>query len=309
MGLVLAWSLIREAGPLSVLVYTNVKLNQLIGLASVLVVLGYLVWVSLRRRAVKMKGWRLELPGFRLSLAQMLMGPGDVCAGAGVLFVLLPGGHNINFETFLAVYVFAVMIGIASHAPGGLGVFEATILLALSSLPREPVLGALLLYRICYYFLPFLVASPFSAATKSATACGCCAPNSARRIRGSPSSRPTRAPASIGATGDRRLPSMSAARDALGERARGERRAKILAFGGVAILTAAAVLAGLLPAWAAALAILALAAAGFGLGRQAIPTAAQPAPPGCSPARTPGGQHPCPAPRARDPGRCTSRRA
>jgi uncharacterized membrane protein YbhN (UPF0104 family) len=158
MGLVLAWSLIREAGPLSVLVYTNVKLNQLIGLASAMVVLGYLVWVSLRRRAVKMKGWRLELPGFRLSLAQMLIGAGDVCAGAGVLFVLLPGGHNINFETFLAVYVFAVMIGIASHAPGGLGVFEATILLALSSLPREPVLGALLLYRICYYFLPFLVA-------------------------------------------------------------------------------------------------------------------------------------------------------
>ena len=38
------------------------------------------------------------------------------------------------------------MLGVASHAPGGLGVFEATILLALSSYPREPVLGALLLY-------------------------------------------------------------------------------------------------------------------------------------------------------------------
>jgi glycosyltransferase 2 family protein len=158
MGLVLAWSLIREAGPLSVLVYTNVKLNQLIGVLAAVVVIGYLVWVSLRRRAVKIRGWRLELPGFRLSLAQMLIGAGDVCAGAGVLFVLLPGGHNINFETFLAVYVFAVMIGIASHAPGGLGVFEATILLALSSLQREPVLGALLLYRICYYFVPFVIA-------------------------------------------------------------------------------------------------------------------------------------------------------
>lgn len=158
MGLVLAWSLMREAGPLSVLIYTNMWLNQLIGLLTAMAVVAYLIWVSLRRRAVKMKGWRLELPGFRLSLAQSLIGAGDVCAGAAVLFVLLPGGHNINFETFLAVYVFAVMVGVASHSPGGLGVFEATILLALSSLAREPVLGALLLYRICYYFVPFVIA-------------------------------------------------------------------------------------------------------------------------------------------------------
>jgi uncharacterized membrane protein YbhN (UPF0104 family) len=114
--------------------------------------------VSFKRRAVKIQGWRLELPGFRLSFAQALIGAGDVCAGAAVLFVLLPGGHNISFETFLAVYVFAVMLGVASHSPGGLGVFEATILLALSIYPREPILGALLLYRICYYFIPFVLA-------------------------------------------------------------------------------------------------------------------------------------------------------
>jgi uncharacterized membrane protein YbhN (UPF0104 family) len=158
MGLVLAWSLIREAGSLAVLVYTNIKINQMLGLASALVVAAYLVWVSVKRRAVRIQGWRLELPGFRLSVAQMLIGAGDVCAGAAVLFVLLPGGHNLSFETFLAVYVVAVMLGVASHSPGGLGVFEATILLALSSYPREPILGALLLYRLCYYFLPFVLA-------------------------------------------------------------------------------------------------------------------------------------------------------
>ena len=119
------------------------------------------VWVSIKRRAVKIQGWKLELPGFRLSLAQILIGAGDVCAGAAVLFVLLPGGHNLSFETFLAVYIFAVMLGVASHAPGGLGVFEATILLALSNYPREPVLGALLLYRLCYYLVPFVIALAF----------------------------------------------------------------------------------------------------------------------------------------------------
>src|SRR5215218_5476757 len=68
MALVLAWSLIREAGSLAVLIYTNIKINQLIGLCTAIVVVGYLVWVSLKRRAVKIQGWRLELPGFRLSV-------------------------------------------------------------------------------------------------------------------------------------------------------------------------------------------------------------------------------------------------
>jgi glycosyltransferase 2 family protein len=158
MALILAWSMISQADDVANLVYTNIWLNQLVGLAAAGFVIGYLVWVSIKRRIVKIQGWRLELPGFRLSIAQILIGAIDVCAGAGVLFVLLPGGHNIGFETFVAVYIFAVMLGVASHAPGGLGVFEATILLALSNYPRERVLGALLLYRLCYYLIPFVIA-------------------------------------------------------------------------------------------------------------------------------------------------------
>jgi uncharacterized membrane protein YbhN (UPF0104 family) len=165
MALVLGWSMISRAGEVASLVYyTSIKLNQLIGLIAVLLVVFYLAWVSLKRRSVKIQGWRLELPGFRLSAAQLLIGAADVCAGAGVLYVLLPGGHNLDFETFLAIYIFAVMLGVASHAPGGLGVFEATILLALSSFPREPILGALLLYRLCYYLIPFVLALAFLGA-------------------------------------------------------------------------------------------------------------------------------------------------
>ncbi|WP_229428438.1 lysylphosphatidylglycerol synthase domain-containing protein [Microvirga pudoricolor] len=165
MALVLGWSMISRADEVASLVYyTSIKLNQLIGLIAVLLVVGYLAWVSLKRRSVRIQGWRLELPGFRLSAAQLLIGAADVCAGAGVLFVLLPGTHNLSFETFLAIYIFAVMLGVASHAPGGLGVFEATILLALSSYPREPILGALLLYRLCYYLIPFVLALAFLGA-------------------------------------------------------------------------------------------------------------------------------------------------
>jgi uncharacterized membrane protein YbhN (UPF0104 family) len=157
MGAVLGWSLLREAESVAPLARTGAGVIRAIGLAAVALVGGYLVWVSMARRSVTVQGWRLELPGLGLSLGQMLIGAGDVCAAAAVLYVLLPA-NAIDFSAFLAVYVSAAMLGIASHAPGGLGVFEATVLLALSGLPREPVLGALLLFRVCYYLVPFVLA-------------------------------------------------------------------------------------------------------------------------------------------------------
>ncbi|GJE59389.1 lysylphosphatidylglycerol synthase domain-containing protein [Methylobacterium trifolii] len=158
MGVVLGLSLIIEAGQLAGLAFTSIRINQGVGLAALAMVLGYLAWVSLKKRSVTVRHWRLELPGASVSIGQMLVGIGDVCAAAAVLYVLLPAGLTIGFTTFLAVYVLAAMIGIASNAPGGLGVFEATILIALSSLPREQVLTSLLLFRGCYYLVPFVSA-------------------------------------------------------------------------------------------------------------------------------------------------------
>lgn len=158
MGLVLGGSLLFEADDVARLTWTNGRVVQLVGLGSLGAVAAYLAWVAVKRRSVKVKGWRLELPGLPLSLGQMLIGTADVCLAAGVLYVLLPSGHGVGFPTFLAVYVFAAMLGIVSHAPGGLGVFEATILLALSGVARESVLGALLLFRVFYYLVPFVVA-------------------------------------------------------------------------------------------------------------------------------------------------------
>ncbi|MGU3540211.1 lysylphosphatidylglycerol synthase domain-containing protein [Methylobacterium sp. A54F] len=158
MGVVLGLSLIAEAGQLAGLTFTSIRLNQGVGLAALVAVVGYLAWVSFKRRSVKVRHWRLELPGASVSIGQMIVGIGDVCAAAAVLYVLLPAGLTFGFTTFLAIYVLAAMLGIASNAPGGLGVFEATILLALSSLPRDQVLGSLLLFRVCYYLVPFVTA-------------------------------------------------------------------------------------------------------------------------------------------------------
>ncbi len=93
-----------------------------------------------------------------MSLLQIMIGAADVCAAGAVLYVLLPAGHGVPFEAFLAVYVFAAVVGTASHLPGGVGAFEATILLGLSKIAAEPLIGALLLFRLIYYVLPFVIA-------------------------------------------------------------------------------------------------------------------------------------------------------
>ncbi len=164
MGVVLGFSLIIEAGQLASLTFksigvnSSVRLNQILGFGTLGLVLGYLAWVSVKRRYIKVRHWQLELPGATVSFSQMVVGIGDVCAAAAVLYLLMPAGLNLAFTTFLAIYVLAAMLGIASNAPGGIGVFEATILLALSYLPRDEVLGSLLLFRVCYYLVPFVVA-------------------------------------------------------------------------------------------------------------------------------------------------------
>lgn len=134
------------------------EMNVNVGLAILVGVLAYIIWIAIRPRSVTMQGWTFSLPRLGVSLAQMTLGAVDVCVACSVLYVLLPQGHGMPYPTVIAAYVFANFLGIVSHAPGGIGVFEATIMVALPDIPRESLLGSVLLYRLCYYLLPFIAA-------------------------------------------------------------------------------------------------------------------------------------------------------
>jgi uncharacterized membrane protein YbhN (UPF0104 family) len=158
LGAILCACLLYASDSVALLARTSPLVVQGVGAAVAFGTLGYLVWIATGERTFRVSGWNLPLPGLGITLGQMFLGASEVCAAAAVLFVLLPGGHGIDYPTFLAAYVFACLIGIASHAPGGLGVFEATMLVALNRLPYEHVLGALLIFRVVYYLLPFILA-------------------------------------------------------------------------------------------------------------------------------------------------------
>jgi glycosyltransferase 2 family protein len=167
MGLIVGVGFLFEAQAVSGINHFHVLANQLIGLGIIGVLVAYFIWVGMRRWRARPVLFNLALPGPMLSLGQMILGVVDVCSAAGVLYVLLPHGHGLAFLTFCALYSFACMLGIASNAPGGLGVFEATMLNGVGG-PSESLLASLLLFRAIYYLIPFILAMALLGAHEAA---------------------------------------------------------------------------------------------------------------------------------------------
>ncbi len=158
MGLAIGCGLLFRAQSLSEINDLSAWVNALMGIGLVAIILAYLIWVSTGRHRVRVQGFSLELPSAGVTLAQMALGVIDVCASASVLYVLLPQGHGLDFFTFVAIYAFACLLGIASHAPGGIGVFEATMLKAVPNVGDGPLLASLILFRMFYFVAPFILA-------------------------------------------------------------------------------------------------------------------------------------------------------
>src|SRR2546429_7389317 len=74
------------------------------------------------------------------------------------MYMLMPEEPNISFVALAVIFVSATLLGFASHAPGGIGVFDAAMLIALWQFDREDVLAGLLLFRLVYYVIPFALA-------------------------------------------------------------------------------------------------------------------------------------------------------
>jgi uncharacterized membrane protein YbhN (UPF0104 family) len=157
MGLVLAFGFLFDAQAIGEINHFPGWANRAIGLALIVLLVAYLVWVTRLRLQGRGVLLHFRLPGPMLTLGQTALGVIDVCAAAGALYVLLPSGHGVSYFAFAALYSFAAMLGIASHSPGGLGVFEATMIKGVGG-SADKLLAALLLFRVIYYIVPFVLA-------------------------------------------------------------------------------------------------------------------------------------------------------
>jgi phosphatidylglycerol lysyltransferase len=162
LGFVLLGGTLFIVAPPEIPTAVHLPFNSVRALGIVLLIpaLLYFLWIAIRREPVRIRQWEFELPTFGLFVAQVTISAIDWVIAAMVLYILLPDSLPIALTRFLAIFFLAQIAGVASNVPGGLGIFEAVILLFLGPFfSASAILGSLVAFRAIYYLLPLFVAT------------------------------------------------------------------------------------------------------------------------------------------------------
>jgi uncharacterized membrane protein YbhN (UPF0104 family) len=123
------------------------------------VTLTYIGLSAAHRGSIKVRGVRLPVPPFRLTVYQLLIASADLLLVAGVLYVLWPASAPLSYLQVLGVYMLVFVIGVLSHVPGGYGVMEELLIVMIPDpAAMSDVLASWLLFRAIYYIAPLLCA-------------------------------------------------------------------------------------------------------------------------------------------------------
>jgi phosphatidylglycerol lysyltransferase len=159
LGLLLLGGLSLATSPLpDALAFPGRALAAPIGLLLAAASVAY-VAVSITRRAPFRLG-RVELmpPAPPIAVAQLALSALDWTLAAAVLYALLPPS-GLTFISVLGAFLAAQLVGVISHVPGGVGVFDGAVVLLLKPyVASNQIVPALLVYRAVYDLLPLALA-------------------------------------------------------------------------------------------------------------------------------------------------------
>jgi uncharacterized membrane protein YbhN (UPF0104 family) len=133
-------------------------INRTFALGTLVALVIYVAWVWRTPRIIGRQNWEVALPNGQLTLVQIAIGIIDLACCAAAMYMLVPDEPDIGFVVLAVIFVSATLLGFASHSPGGLGVFDAAMLVALWQYDKEDLLAGLLLFRVLYYLTPFAFA-------------------------------------------------------------------------------------------------------------------------------------------------------
>ncbi|WNV08257.1 UPF0104 family protein [Tardiphaga sp. 709] len=153
----LALSTLHEPGAISRIDQLSPEINRFIAVAILVGIVAYVAWTWNGMRTLGGRTWSVPVPSGRNVFFQIGIGLVDLGAAALAMYVLIPETMDVGVAQVIVVFIAATLLGFASHAPAGIGVFDATILVGLGGEHTEQLLAVLLLFRLFYHLIPFVL--------------------------------------------------------------------------------------------------------------------------------------------------------
>lgn len=128
--------------------------TRAVGALLLVLVSGYVLLAWKVRRPLNLRGHSVGLPTAGVAAAQVVVGTANFAFVASALHQLMAGAAG--YPQVTAAYVLGNTTALLSHVPGGLGVLEFVIASLVSG---ANVVGALIAFRIAYFFVPLILGS------------------------------------------------------------------------------------------------------------------------------------------------------
>jgi phosphatidylglycerol lysyltransferase len=157
LGLLVAMTLLTSSLPL-----TNGTTEKFVAIAILVAAALYLplyFFLTTRRSLMRWLPHEVGLPPLKLKIELTIVSFVDWLLAASTLYACLYlAGVHVKPGLLLGAFAGASTLGLVSQVPGGLGVFDGLILLALTEAgyDKAAVISALFLFRLAYYLLPLL---------------------------------------------------------------------------------------------------------------------------------------------------------
>jgi uncharacterized membrane protein YbhN (UPF0104 family) len=112
------------------------------------------------RRPIRIREWTVQLPDWRLALAQVIIGPLNFAFVSACLYHALASLADVSYLQVATAYVIGLAGSLLSHVPGGLGVIETVVLFLLAG---QQLIGGLVAFRVIYFLIPLCIGAPLFA--------------------------------------------------------------------------------------------------------------------------------------------------
>lgn len=139
---------------------TDPKAALIVGIGMLAFVALYAAGSILRMRPLHIRAFKLEYPRPGIMGRQFVAAPLELLGAAGIIYFALPEAMNPGFIPVLAIFLASFSVALASHAPGGLGVFEIVFITAMNitdEAQKDAIIAAVIIFRIFYFWIPALI--------------------------------------------------------------------------------------------------------------------------------------------------------